>query len=66
MGLFDWLTRHKKSLSQMTRSELRRQEFPQSLGGFYCTFTELLGFTMSPNGLRVRLCERKPAIAAWL
>jgi len=28
--------------------------------------TELLGFTMSPNGLRVRLCERKPAIAAWL
>lgn len=26
MGLFDWLTRRNKSLSQMTRSELRRQE----------------------------------------
>jgi carbamoyltransferase len=29
-------------------TELRRQEFPQSLGGFYCTFTELLGF--KPDG----------------
>jgi len=26
MGLFDWLTRRNKSLSQMTRQELRRQE----------------------------------------
>lgn len=26
MGLFDWLTKSSKSLSQMTRSELRRQE----------------------------------------
>ncbi len=26
MGLFDWLTSKSKSLSQMTRSELRRQE----------------------------------------
>ncbi|HWL94357.1 MAG TPA: hypothetical protein VNT79_12570 [Phycisphaerae bacterium] len=26
MGLFDWLTKSNKSLSQMTRSELRRQE----------------------------------------
>ena len=26
MGLFDWLTKKSKSLSQMTRSELRRQE----------------------------------------
>ncbi|MFQ5430058.1 MAG: hypothetical protein ACE5E1_07080 [Phycisphaerae bacterium] len=26
MGLFDWLTKKNKSLSQMTRSELRRQE----------------------------------------
>ncbi len=26
MGLFDWLTKTKKSLSQMTRQELRRQE----------------------------------------
>ena len=26
MGLFDWLTKSEKSLSQMTRSELRRQE----------------------------------------
>ncbi len=26
MGLFDWLTKSQKSLSQMTRSELRRQE----------------------------------------
>jgi hypothetical protein len=26
MGLFDWLIKHKKSLSQMNRSELRRQE----------------------------------------
>jgi cytochrome P450 len=26
--------------------------------------TELLGFTMSPKGLRVRLRERTPAIAA--
>ena len=26
MGLFDWLTKKDKSLSQMTRSELRRQE----------------------------------------
>ena len=26
MGLFDWLTKRNKSLSQMTRQELRRQE----------------------------------------
>ena len=26
MGLFDWITKSKKSLSQMTRTELRRQE----------------------------------------
>ena len=26
MSLFEWLTKRKKSLSQMTRSELRRQE----------------------------------------
>lgn len=26
MGLFDWLTKRQKPLSQMTRSELRRQE----------------------------------------
>jgi len=26
MGLFDWITKKNKSLSQMTRSELRRQE----------------------------------------
>ena len=26
MGLFDWLTKKSKSLSEMTRSELRRQE----------------------------------------
>ncbi|MHC4064537.1 MAG: hypothetical protein ACYSUQ_00945 [Planctomycetota bacterium] len=26
MSLFDWLTKRKKALSQMTRSELRRQE----------------------------------------
>ncbi len=26
--------------------------------------TELLGFTMSPKGLRVRLRERAPALAA--
>ncbi len=26
MSLFDWLTKRRKSLSQMTRSELRRQE----------------------------------------
>lgn len=26
MSLFDWLTKRKRSLSQMTRSELRRQE----------------------------------------
>jgi hypothetical protein len=25
----------------------------------------VLGFTMSPGGLRVRLRERAPAIAAW-
>ncbi len=29
-------------------TELQKREFPQSLGGFYCTFTELLGF--KPDG----------------